>query len=89
MGIKYPIVTSNFTANETYSIVPIFDPTFKIDGNPVLTSFTWTSKSEPYSSDVVNGNSISTKANNLPVIILDSTVIPYIINAGQTSTLSD
>lgn len=89
MGIKYPIVTSNFTPNEAYSVVPIFDPTVKIDGNPVLTSFTWTSKSEPYPSGVVNGNSISMKANGLPVIILDFTVIPYITNAGQTSTLSD
>lgn len=87
--MKYPIVVMGFIPNPAYTITPTTDSTVMIDNKPVLTSFVWTENAEPYASGTVIGNSLFTKANGLPVIILDSTVAPYITQAGQTSTLSD
>lgn len=89
--MQYPILTTNtalFMTNPAFTIVPITSSSIMIDNFPVVTSFTWTNNSSGASGTVM-GNSISVMADGLPVVILDSTVLPYYTLLGVANVLSD
>lgn len=89
MGIKYPILHTGCIANQSYTIEPVTNMNMKIDGYPVITSFVWTSKSYPYPTGTVTGNSLSTKIDSLPVIIIDPSVSVYYTAPIPATSLSD
>ena len=89
MAIKYPILHTGCTPNPAFTIIPITNPNMKIDGNPVITSFTWKSNSDPSSTGTVNGNSISEKIDGLPIVIIDATVSPYYTPPTPVTAISD
>ena len=86
MALKYPILHMGCKPIEGYEITPVTNPNMKIDGYPVITSFAWATSS---ASGTVYGNSKSTKIDNLPVIIIDTTVAAYYIPPVNPTSISD
>lgn len=88
MAIQYPVLHMGCTPNPAFTIIPQSNPNILIDGNAVITSFTWKSNSDPSSTGQIMGNSTSMFADNQPVVIMDAAVTPYYTNPSPT-VLSD
>ena len=84
----YPILHTGCIPNPSFTIVPVTDSSMLIDNNPVITSFTWKSNSDPSSTGTVFGNSGFTLCNGQKVIIIDPSVSPY-YSCPTPSVLSD
>lgn len=89
MATKYPILHTGCIPNEAFTFITVTNQNMKIDGNPVITSFTWKSKEDPESTGTVNGNSISTKIDGVSVIIINPAVAAYYTPPLNPTVLSD
>lgn len=90
--MQYPILTtdtSKFVPNPSYTIVPTPNPNVTVDNFPVVTSFTWQMNEKPYTSGTYQGDSQSTSADNLPVVLAGPNISTWYTVSGSPSVLSD